>query len=35
MRRMRFLPKTIIVYFGKKTGFDDKNHHLYNKLPNF
>ena len=32
---MRFLPKAITIYFGKKEGFDYKNNHGCSKLANF
>lgn len=34
MRFVRFLPKTIIIYFEKKTRFDCKNYYGNNKLAN-
>lgn len=35
MEYMRFLPKVITIYFGKKIRFDYKNNSKYNKLANF
>ena len=35
IRRVRFLPKVVIVCSGEKKGFDYKNNHGYGKLTNF
>lgn len=35
MRYMRFLLKTVTIYFVEKVGFDCKNNHFCDKLAHF
>lgn len=35
MQCVRFLPKTVIVFFGKKRKYDCKDNHRYGKSANF
>lgn len=35
IRRIKFPPKVVIIYFGEKARFDWKKNHGHNKLANF